>query len=207
MHKVDYKFVEKYTRSQNELRCDMKKKLDDLDTCTIDLQSKKLCEKLITLICHNKWTHIACFMPLKTSKIREIDLTYLINELKKNDKIIYKPSIDRVSDEMYFIPVDDIIDMNITTNFEIIKNLDLVICPGIVFNQKGHRIGRGKGYYDKALTFCKTINSKLVTIGVGFDAQNFDYEWDLNFHDVAMDYVMFPSSMIGDKYKLKTNTN
>ena len=32
-----------------------------------------------------------------------------------------------------------------------IKLLDVVLIPGLAFDIKGHRLGRGKGYYDKTL--------------------------------------------------------
>ena len=49
-----------------------------------------------------------------------------------------------------------------------LRNLDLVIVPGLGFTKQGKRLGRGKGYYDR---FLKKLSSKTDTIGLAFDFQ------------------------------------
>ncbi len=46
--------------------------------------------------------------------------------------------------------------------------LDVVVVPGVVFDLSGHRLGYGKGYYDRTLNSCRK-NCKKV--GVAFDFQ------------------------------------
>ncbi len=46
--------------------------------------------------------------------------------------------------------------------------LDLVVVPGLAFDKKGCRLGRGKGYYDRFLT---NIPKKTASIGTAFDFQ------------------------------------
>ncbi len=48
------------------------------------------------------------------------------------------------------------------------KDLDLVIVPGIAFDRKGVRLGRGKGYYDR---FLKKLPKGTVSLGLAFDFQ------------------------------------
>ena len=59
-------------------------------------------------------------------------------------------------------------------------SIDVVLVPGMAFDAQGHRLGRGKGYYDRFLSHLSTVNhishlspltSHLSTIGVSFAFQ------------------------------------
>lgn len=47
-----------------------------------------------------------------------------------------------------------------------INRMDLVLVPGIAWDENGHRVGYGKGYYDRHLATLQT-----TSIGVAFDFQ------------------------------------
>ena len=48
------------------------------------------------------------------------------------------------------------------------EDLDLVIVPGLAFDKKGNRLGRGKGCYDR---FLRTLSKETPSIGLAFDFQ------------------------------------
>lgn len=48
------------------------------------------------------------------------------------------------------------------------QDLDLVVVPGIAFDMTGHRLGYGRGFYDRALDDCR---SSCVKVGLAYDFQ------------------------------------
>ena len=64
------------------------------------------------------------------------------------------------------------------------EKIDLFIVPGIAFDRKGNRIGRGKGYYDKYLS-----NIQKPIIGLCFGFQLLD-AIPTESHDVKMTKIM-----------------
>ena len=62
---------------------------------------------------------------------------------------------------------------------------DLIVVPGVAFDRKGNRIGRGKGYYDRFL--CRHLNVKRI--GICFDFQLVD-EVPAEPFDIRMDEVI-----------------
>lgn len=61
---------------------------------------------------------------------------------------------------------------------------DLILVPGLAFDRKGHRLGRGKGYYDKYLS-----RDAYITIGLCLNEQLLD-EVPVDSFDVDMDYII-----------------
>ncbi|MBU1998216.1 MAG: 5-formyltetrahydrofolate cyclo-ligase [Candidatus Omnitrophota bacterium] len=49
-----------------------------------------------------------------------------------------------------------------------LKDLDLVLVPGVAFTKKGARLGRGKGYYDR---FLNRLPKKVTSVGLAFSFQ------------------------------------
>lgn len=62
--------------------------------------------------------------------------------------------------------------------------IDLVVVPGVAFDAVGHRLGRGKGYYDKLLPLIPAMK-----IGICFPFQ-FITEVPVEPFDICMDAII-----------------
>ena len=64
--------------------------------------------------------------------------------------------------------------------------IDVAIIPGMAFDRQGHRLGRGKGYYDRLLSKIP----QAYKIGLCFDFQIVD-NVHVDSHDIRMDEVVY----------------
>ncbi len=163
-------------------------------------QRKKICDrkeqerivyqKIINLKIFNDSVVIALFK----SREDEFNTDDLINYALKNKKIVLLPRIDQ--DNMFFLRIDDntIYEESkfhvlepIYEQEKIINQMDLIIVPGLAFDQKGSRLGYGKGYYDRFLK-----DKDTYKIGVCYDEQIVDLV-PTNDHDVSLDMIVSKS--------------
>lgn len=69
--------------------------------------------------------------------------------------------------------------------FTDLDQVELIIVPGVAFDLKGNRMGRGRGFYDRLLK----STPKAYKVGVAFDFQIVD-QVPVEAFDVAMDKVI-----------------
>lgn len=72
-----------------------------------------------------------------------------------------------------------------------VAEIDLFLCPGMAFTTGGVRLGRGKGYYDRALADAKPRPTK---VGVCFREQ-IRQLIPADPHDVPMDFLATPAGI------------
>jgi len=66
------------------------------------------------------------------------------------------------------------------------ERLDLVLVPGLAFDRQGHRLGRGRGYFDRLLA---AVPRNIPRVGLCFDFQLFDH-LPLRPHDQPVSAVL-----------------
>lgn len=71
-------------------------------------------------------------------------------------------------------------------------SIDIFFVPGLAFDQLGHRLGRGKGYYDRALAALMRSTPKPLFIGMAMDEQIVSHVV-CEPHDVMMDFICTPA--------------
>ncbi len=68
-----------------------------------------------------------------------------------------------------------------------LPEIKLILVPALAFDKRGHRLGHGKGYYDR---FLKEL-SHAYTIGIGLK-ENFSQDFlPIEKHDVPLKAVLF----------------
>jgi len=75
----------------------------------------------------------------------------------------------------------------VTRRFMRLKDIDLVIVPGLAFDTRGSRLGRGRGCYDY---FLHRLPEKAASVGLAFDFQVLPFV-PATETDVNVDKVIF----------------
>ncbi len=73
-----------------------------------------------------------------------------------------------------------------------VAELDLLVVPGVAFDVRGHRLGYGRGYYDRQLSR-KTAGT--ISVGLCFKIQLCDL-LPTEQHDQALDYIATETEFI-----------
>jgi len=69
------------------------------------------------------------------------------------------------------------------------QEIDAVFLPLLIFDERGNRVGYGKGFYDRFLAECRPITRKIgVSLFEAVEAIT-----DITAHDVAMDMCVTPT--------------
>lgn len=153
--------------------------------------SEKISVRVLQLLL-NRWKEyddILCYAALE----KEVSLERCYKELLSEGKRLYFPKV--FSEQMDFFRVENLKKDLFAGKFGILepapnhiferKSPGIILVPGIVFDERGNRIGFGKGYYDRYLSGCK----KAVRVGICYEGQREKYlqpaQWD-----VPMDAVV-----------------
>ena len=131
---------------------------------------------------------VFCFLSL----VDEPDTMPLIRALLESEKRVCVPKCVDAFGNMEAVAFnEDMISdaLGIRTTKGVVvspEEIDLVLVPGLAFDPRGHRLGRGKGYYDRFLA-----EKHSLTCGI-CPAMRFLSSVPTDAHDCAVDYVFTP---------------
>ena len=132
--------------------------------------------KLATWCLNNNKTVIAPYCIKSSHTIVPFIINNLTNDLSKSTFGIMEPKYDIL----------------MKANIE---NIDLIIVPGVVFDEDCNRIGFGAGYYDRFLSM-KSKNT--ITIGIAYDYQIID-KVPTDEYDVPLNFIITEKRIISLK--------
>jgi len=123
----------------------------------------------------------------------EVDTRHLVDTLLKEGKTVVLPKCvdkEHIEPRQYTGP-DDLAEgiynllEPVGQPYDALGDIELIIVPGMSFDSKGHRLGRGRGYYDRFLAQVP----QAYKIGVCFDFQRVE-QVPVDENDQVMDEVL-----------------
>lgn len=175
-------------------------KQKELSKGDVDSASQGIGDNLFSSFDLGPVSVIHCFIPIE--KFNEINTRLIFGRLWRDFPNI-QTVVPRVDPKL-----DAIQSLRFTRETELVRNawgieepahdelvetqnIDIVLVPGLCFDRQGHRVGFGKGYYDR---FLKTCRADCVKIGLSHfePVEKID---DIHDRDVRLDFVITPSGM------------
>lgn len=132
---------------------------------------------------------LALYSPI----LNEVFTEEIFDQARSLNKLVVYPRVQGAG--MEFFPVNSRDDLR-AGNFGILEplggraipvaELDLLLVPGVAFDQTGHRLGYGKGYYDRLL---QQRSGDCCLVGLCFDFQLLSI-LPAEAHDIRMDLLV-----------------
>jgi len=138
-----------------QMRRDLRNRLMEFTDDQRSASSRQACQHLINT---DQFKHASVVM-FYLSLPHEIDVTPAILHAWQNGKTVVVPKVSW--QQRHMIPVEiTSLETGIATEAAGLRNpitgvpvppedIDLVVTPGLAFDKKGHRLGRGGAYYDR----------------------------------------------------------
>ncbi|MEE4252996.1 MAG: 5-formyltetrahydrofolate cyclo-ligase [Desulfuromusa sp.] len=150
--------------------------------------SQQAQQQLIASECFARAKTVALYSPINN----EVATEQVFLEARKGNKQVYYPRVD--GDDLAFFEVRETSELlpggfgvaePVTGRQISVTELDLVVVPGVAFDLRGHRLGYGRGYYDRQLA---QKTQKTVSVGLGFESQLCSL-LPIDVHDQALDFI------------------
>tara|TARA_R110002049_G_scaffold37208_1_gene117530 strand:+ start:89862 stop:90428 length:567 start_codon:yes stop_codon:yes gene_type:complete len=183
--------------TKDELRKKYKALRNDLSINQVDDLSLAIANQLLKLpIWEFSFYHI--FLSIEAHK--EVNTDYILNILSGKDKhIVISKSDFETGNMTHFLLTDSTVikknHYNIPEPVDGIEiphdKIEVVFIPLLAFDKQGHRVGYGKGFYDRFLANCK---AETLKIGLSF----FESEegiLDVFESDIGLDYCVTASKI------------
>ncbi len=182
---------------KKELRLRYKTLRSALSPQVIEEKSMAIANQLLRLAIWEK-TYYHLFLTIAEQK--EIDTEFILQILAGKDKETVISKSDFTTGEMtHFLLTDNTRirknEYNIpepVNGLEVpVANIEVVFVPLLAFDTHGHRVGYGKGFYDRFLAECKP---ETLKIGLSFFEPEEKIE-DVAPNDIKLDFCVTPETV------------
>ena len=148
---------------------EVRKKIREITASLSKEEKLSLSERATYLLENDPLFKNAEIVALYWSLDDEVD-THRFIEKWNDKKTILLPVME--GDNIYFATYDGLNDLVKEDKFGVlqpgnsniynIKTIELIVVPGVAFDHKNNRLGRGKGYYDRALSYSSCPKISLI---------------------------------------------
>jgi 5-formyltetrahydrofolate cyclo-ligase len=181
-------------KQKAELRAKIRAAMKEISPAARAAASKRLCAKLKEQPFFQSAGSVLFFAPLPN----EADVWPLLDKSLAAGKTVALPRFDSAGENYSACRVQHLWTEIVRGQFGIrepsascaeipLKEIDLILVPGIAFDLHGRRLGRGKGFYDRLLEKVRGLK-----IGVALDEQ-IAGKIPVEAHDVRMDFILTPT--------------
>lgn len=162
------------------------------------LSAKVIAKALLYLADKPQIQHIHVFLPI--NKLNEINTIPLINALAQQNKDIYTSVSDHLKKEMHTVKlagdqnfIEDEFGIPIPAKRDAGDDnlIQLIFMPLLAYDLEGHRLGYGKGFYDR---FLSKLPKEVVKVGLSFFSP--ERQIPVELHDIPLDVCINPDEIL-----------
>jgi 5-formyltetrahydrofolate cyclo-ligase len=175
------------------LRQELREMLAGISPQELRESSARACARLVETREYQQAEVIMVFLSLAT----EIDTTPVVLRAWRDDKRVLAPKVSYEQRRMLPIEIGSLSDDELEESTLGIRepvegvpfpvaNIDLILVPGLGFDEHGNRIGRGRGFYDQ---FLAHRDRKGVSCGFALEKQVMP-EVPMGEHDMQVDMLV-----------------
>ena len=155
-------------------------------------------DQLLAYFDFNKKNTVHCFLPIVGNK--EVDTWPIIKALQQREisVVVSKVNWQEVSMEHYLLTPATVLQDNqwgipepVTGEVIPTTQINMVLVPLLVFDRLGHRVGYGKGFYDRFLAQCL---SHTLKVGLSLEPPVAKIS-DIHPYDMRLDYGVTPEKV------------
>lgn len=183
---------------KKEIRAEVKKRRREADEETLHEKSLQILERFRQLSAYKDASLLLAYVDAK----REVETRFLMRCAWDDGKKVAVPRVDG-DGIMHFYYLRSLKDLEPGAFGIMEPRADCRICepeeglllmPGVAFDEQGHRVGYGGGYYDRYLE----KHPHLIHIALAFEFQIFP-EVPSEKHDICPDLIVTENRILGGK--------
>jgi len=181
---------------KRSLRSRMLDQRRQLSEAEVQHRSYAVQQRLLQLADYRQARTVAFYSPVHN----EVSTVQLLRDALANRCSIVMPRVD--GNELVFLLISSLEDLapgsfgilepKVGTEPVPLHRIDMILLPGVAFDGRGHRLGYGKGFYDRALA---APGNRAKRVGMAYDFQLVE-QLPVFGHDMQLDLLVTETQVL-----------